>query len=201
MTVLFITQIVKKRDWRFHGTLLQHYPKVHCKKPLTTPIRSPLPYSPTSSFLPFALRMTERRRPLRTIYVQSDWSSCLYVYRHKTRTVRDICSSYGLLCHRINHDGHACKPVKRWTSVPVESSTCFHSHPVNSKVHLSDKWWHPDGHSVRCTQHHAGLLPHNPEQCNHIVKRKMKALNYCSVHVLNNAFEDYMWIVTVITAR
>lgn len=34
---------------------------------LTTPMRSPRPYSPTSSFLPFALRMTERRRPFRTM--------------------------------------------------------------------------------------------------------------------------------------
>lgn len=44
---------------------------------LTTPMRSPLPYSPVSSFFPSSFMMTERRRPLSTIKVLSDLSPCL----------------------------------------------------------------------------------------------------------------------------
>ncbi len=45
--------------------------------PLTTPIRSPRPYSPASSFFPSSFAMTERSRPLRTMKVLSDLSPCL----------------------------------------------------------------------------------------------------------------------------
>ena len=44
---------------------------------LTTPIRSPRPYSPASSFFPSSFAMTERNRPLRTMKVLSDLSPCL----------------------------------------------------------------------------------------------------------------------------
>lgn len=44
---------------------------------LTTPIRSPRPYSPISSFFPSSFMMTERRRPLSTMKVLSDFSFCL----------------------------------------------------------------------------------------------------------------------------
>lgn len=44
---------------------------------LTTPIRSPRPYSPISSFLPSSFMMTERSRPLSTMKVLSDFSFCL----------------------------------------------------------------------------------------------------------------------------
>lgn len=44
---------------------------------LTTPIRSPRPYSPISSFFPSSFMMTERSRPLSTMKVLSDFSFCL----------------------------------------------------------------------------------------------------------------------------
>lgn len=44
---------------------------------LTTPIRSPRPYSPINSFLPSSFMMTERSRPLSTMKVLSDFSPCL----------------------------------------------------------------------------------------------------------------------------
>lgn len=46
-------------------------------KYLTTPIKSPRPYSPASSFFPSSFAMTERSRPLSTIKVLSDLSPCL----------------------------------------------------------------------------------------------------------------------------
>lgn len=49
--------------------------------PLTTPIRSPRPYSPASSFFPLSFAMTERSRPLRTMKVLSDLSPCLKTTR------------------------------------------------------------------------------------------------------------------------
>lgn len=44
---------------------------------LTTPIKSPRPYSPVRCFFPSSIRMTERSRPFKTMYVQSDLSPCL----------------------------------------------------------------------------------------------------------------------------
>lgn len=44
---------------------------------LTTPMRSPRPYSPMSSFFPSSFRITERSRPLSTMKVLSDFSPCL----------------------------------------------------------------------------------------------------------------------------
>lgn len=44
---------------------------------LTTPIKSPRPYSPVRCFFPSSIRMTERSRPFNTMYVQSDLSPCL----------------------------------------------------------------------------------------------------------------------------
>lgn len=44
---------------------------------LTTPIRSPRPYSPTSSFFPSSFVMTDRSRPLSTMKVLSELSPCL----------------------------------------------------------------------------------------------------------------------------
>lgn len=52
--------------------------------PLTTPMRSPRPYSPVRCFLPSSLRSTERRRPFSTMYVQSDLSPCLQAKQPST---------------------------------------------------------------------------------------------------------------------
>lgn len=48
-----------------------------CVSVSTMPTISPRPYSPTNSFLPSRCVITDRRRPLSTINVQSDSSPCL----------------------------------------------------------------------------------------------------------------------------
>lgn len=55
-----------------------------------------------------------------------------------------------------------CHHIFLLRRVPVECPASFYGHPVNSKVHLPDERRHADGHCVGCTQHHAGLLPHDP---------------------------------------
>lgn len=51
---------------------------------LTTPIKSPRPYSPVRCFFPSSIRMTERSRPFNTMYVQSDLSPCLQKEQPRT---------------------------------------------------------------------------------------------------------------------
>lgn len=50
--------------------------------------------------------------------------------------------------------------------LPVEGSASFDSHPVDSKVHLSDESRHANRHGVGHTQHHARLFPHYPAEGN-----------------------------------
>ena len=65
-------------------------------------------------------------------------------------------------CLRTDTNDFQIRLTKYKLGVPVEGSASFNSHPVNSKVHLPDKSRHADGHCVGHTQHHTGLLPHNP---------------------------------------
>lgn len=58
---------------------------------LTTPIKSPRPYSPVRCFFPSSIRMTERSRPFNTMYVQSDLSPCLQ--KEQPRTKHSLISS------------------------------------------------------------------------------------------------------------
>lgn len=59
---------------------------------LTTPIRSPRPYSPISSFLPSSFMITERSRPLSTMKVLSDFSPCLkYIQINSLHICKQLC--------------------------------------------------------------------------------------------------------------
>ena len=111
----------------------------------TIPTKSPRPYSPTNSFLPSWWVMTERRRPLSTMYVQSDSSPCL----------------------KSGHSDHWTRSqlTQDWVDVnvieiPIKGTAAFDVNPVESKINLSDEGWKTIDHRSRQIKHQLRLFGH-----------------------------------------